>query len=163
MSDNMDSQAHAFVWPVRVYWEDTDAGGIVFYANYLKFMERARTEWLRSLGIAQSTLRDETGGMFVVSNTQLHYQQAARLDDQLLVTAQVSACSRITLTITQEIRLKPTQNVREQLSNKECQSLTASDLAALPLICHGAIRIAWVDAVGLKPTKIPHHLMELLQ
>ena len=64
---------HEFVWPVRVYWEDTDAGGIVFYANYLKFFERARTEWLRSLGIAQSQLREETGGMFVVSETTVKY------------------------------------------------------------------------------------------
>jgi acyl-CoA thioester hydrolase len=58
-----------FTWPVRVYWEDTDAGGIVFYANYLKFFERARTEWLRSLGIEQQALREATGGMFVVSET----------------------------------------------------------------------------------------------
>ena len=59
-----------FSWPVRVYWEDTDAGGIVFYANYLKFFERARTEWLRALGIEQHALRQETGGMFVVSATR---------------------------------------------------------------------------------------------
>ena len=92
-----------FVWPVRVYWEDTDAGGIVFYANYLKFMERARTEWLRSLGVSQSRLREttqtQTGGMFVVADTQLHYKLPARLDDQLLVTAQIVKKSRITLTI----------------------------------------------------------------
>ena len=64
--------------PIRVYWEDTDAGGIVFYANYLKFMERARTEWLRSMGIAQQQLREETGGIFVVSETQLKYHRPAR-------------------------------------------------------------------------------------
>ena len=62
-----------FSWPVRIYWEDTDAGGIVFYANYLKFFERARTEWLRSLGVAQQELRERTGGMFVVSDTRTRW------------------------------------------------------------------------------------------
>src|SRR5690349_5802137 len=74
-----------FTWPVRVYWEDTDAGGIVFYANYLKFFERARTEWLRSLGIEQRELRASTGGIFVVGETSVRYHRPARLDDELLV------------------------------------------------------------------------------
>ncbi len=73
-----------FEHPIRVYWEDTDAGGIVFYANYLKFFERARTEWLRALGIGQHALREETGGMFVVSETAVKYHRPAKLDDQLL-------------------------------------------------------------------------------
>jgi acyl-CoA thioester hydrolase len=68
-----DEAVMAFEFPVRVYWEDTDAGGIVFYANYLKFFERARTEWLRSLGIGQQRLREQTGGMFVVSETSVRY------------------------------------------------------------------------------------------
>ena len=71
-----------FTLPIRIYWEDTDAGGIVFYANYLKFMERARTEWLRSLGVEQHALREATGGMFVVAETQLKYHRPARLDDE---------------------------------------------------------------------------------
>ena len=61
----------AFTFPIRIYWEDTDAGGIVFYANYLKFFERARTEWLRSLGVEQQSLKDKSGGMFVVSETKI--------------------------------------------------------------------------------------------
>lgn len=65
----------AFRHPVRVYWEDTDAGGIVFYANYLKFFERARTEWLRSLGLEQARLREDTGGMFIVSETAVRYHR----------------------------------------------------------------------------------------
>jgi len=77
-----------FVFPIRIYWEDTDAGGIVFYANYLKFFERARTEWLRSLGIQQQSLKEQSGGMFVVSETQIKYFSPARLDDLLEVTAQ---------------------------------------------------------------------------
>jgi acyl-CoA thioester hydrolase len=77
----------AFQLPIRIYWEDTDAGGIVFYANYLRFFERARTEWLRSFGLSQQVLREQTGGMFVVTDVRLRYLQPARLDDQLLVTA----------------------------------------------------------------------------
>jgi acyl-CoA thioester hydrolase len=152
-----------FTWPVRVYWEDTDAGGIVFYANYLKFMERARTEWLRSLGIAQSTLREQTGGIFVVSSTQLDYLQPARLDNQLLVTACVTEKSRITLTMVQEIRFLPNGMMHKQLQNKEQPILTDSELSALPLVCQGKIRIAWVDAASLKPTRIPQLLLEVLE
>ena len=73
--------AELFVHPIRIYWEDTDAGGIVFYANYLKFFERARTEWLRHLGLEQQHLRETTGGMFVVTHTSLRYLLPARLDD----------------------------------------------------------------------------------
>ena len=76
-----------FSWPVRVYWEDTDAGGIVFYANYLKFFERSRTEWLRARGINQQALRDTTGGMFVVGEAHVRYLRSARLDDCLLYTS----------------------------------------------------------------------------
>jgi acyl-CoA thioester hydrolase len=164
-----------FVWPVRVYWEDTDAGGIVFYANYLKFMERARTEWLRALGVSQSALRETTasqaGGMFVVTDTQLQYKLPAQLDDQLLVTAQIIEKSRITLTIRQEIRreIRPEskQNMLTQLSNIEqsgsAMLLPTAELNALPLVCHGQIRIAWVSSDALKPTKIPQHVMEVLQ
>jgi acyl-CoA thioester hydrolase len=152
-----------FIWPVRVYWEDTDAGGIVFYANYLKFMERVRTEWLRSLGISQSQLREQTGGMFVVSDTQLHYKQPARLDDQLLVTAQVTRGSRITLTITQEIRLLPQGLAPSSLSYQERIALTEAELKALPMVCHGEIRIAWVDAANIQPARIPSDLLKVLQ
>ena len=79
----------AFRHAVRVYWEDTDAGGIVFYANYLKYFERARTEWLRSLGVQQQALRDATGAIFVVSDTQLRYLRPARLDDLLDVSVEL--------------------------------------------------------------------------
>ena len=95
-----------FSWPLRVYWEDTDAGGIVFYANYLKFFERARTEWLRSMGIEQSRLRETTGGIFVVGETSVHFHRAARLDDELLVTASVQETGRASLIIAQQAFLK---------------------------------------------------------
>ena len=87
----------AFEFPLRVYWEDTDASGVVFYANYLKFFERGRTEWLRSLGIAQQSLREQTGGIFVVTSAQLEYLRQARLDDQLRVTATLKSAGRASL------------------------------------------------------------------
>ncbi|QCB45029.1 tol-pal system-associated acyl-CoA thioesterase [Hydrogenophaga sp. PAMC20947] len=127
-----------FTWPVRVYWEDTDAGGIVFYANYLKFFERARTEWLRSLGIGQQRLRDETGGMFVVTDTHLRYLRPARLDDLLLVTAHVQEAGRASLTMVQRVLLKPEH---------------AGD--ANIVLCEGTIRIGWVDGAAMRPRRIP--------
>lgn len=132
-----------FVWPVRVYWEDTDAGGIVFYANYLKFFERARTEWLRSLGVSQSVLREQTGGMFLVGETAVRYHLPARLDDELLVTATVHQMGRASLTIGQRaLRRRP---------------------GADELLCEGSIRIGWVDAGTLRPARIPQHVLEVLQ
>jgi acyl-CoA thioester hydrolase len=141
-----------FTFPIRVYWEDTDAGGIVFYANYLKFMERARTEWLRSSGISQQALKAQTGGMFVVTDTQLKYLLPARLDDVLQVSAQIVEKGRASMKISQEIRLCPSQNMREALSNQE----------QMPLLCHGTICIAWVDAGTLKPGRIPTSVLEAL-
>ena len=139
------STGEPFTWPVRVYWEDTDAGGIVFYANYLKFFERARTEWLRHLGVAQQQLRDEVGGMFVVSATQVQYHRPARLDDLLLVTARIEEAGRASLTIRQQALLKPQQ---------EDQSET--------LLCEGSIRIGWVDAQTLRPQRIPAAILAVL-
>ncbi|VWX63507.1 acyl-CoA thioesterase [Burkholderiales bacterium 8X] len=131
----------SFTHPVRVYWEDTDAGGIVFYANYLKFMERARTEWLRSLGVAQQRLREECNGIFVVSETQLKYHRPARLDDQLQVTAELRQLGSASLIIAQRVLLAPDAEP------------PSSDTALL--LCEGTIRIGWVDATTLRPARIP--------
>ena len=136
----------AFEFPIRIYWEDTDAGGIVFYANYLKFFERARTEWLRSLGVGQHTLREQTGGMFVVTDAQLRYLRPARLDDELIVTAALQATGRASLTIVQSALLKP-----EQMTEQ-----------APLLLSEGTIRIGWVDAATLRPARIPNTLLEQL-
>jgi acyl-CoA thioester hydrolase len=95
----MSRAARVFSWPLRVYWEDTDAGGIVFYANYLKFFERSRTEWLRSLGIEQQRLRESTGGIFVVAETSIRYHRSARLDDELIVTASLVEAGRASMII----------------------------------------------------------------
>ncbi|MGJ7521330.1 tol-pal system-associated acyl-CoA thioesterase [Variovorax sp. LT1P1] len=124
----------SFQFPIRIYWEDTDAGGIVFYANYLKFMERARTEWLRSLGIGQQALREQSGGMFVVSETQLKYHRPARLDDELLVTAELRQTGAASATIAQRVLSKDEPTL---------------------LLCEGTIRIGWVDAATLRPSRIP--------
>ena len=127
-----------FTWPVRVYWEDTDAGGIVFYANYLKFFERARTEWLRALGVNQGALKEGSGGMFIVSETSVRYLAPARLDDELLVTAQLEAAGRASLIIAQQAR------------------------RGEALLCDGTIRIGWVDAQTLRPGRIPPAILEVL-
>jgi len=130
-----------FEWRVRVYWEDTDAGGIVFYANYLKFFERARTEWLRARGIEQQRLRETAGGLFVVSATEVRYHRPARLDDLLLVTADVTEAGRASLTIAQAAR---------------------RDGPLGELLCEGSIRIGWVDAHTLAPRRMPPELLQSL-
>ncbi len=86
---------------LRVYWEDTDAGGVVFYANYLKFFERARTEWLRALGFSQERLRTDTGAMFVVADTSVRYASPARLDDLIEVTVEPLEIGRVSMSLQQ--------------------------------------------------------------
>ncbi|MEG0556657.1 MAG: tol-pal system-associated acyl-CoA thioesterase [Comamonas sp.] len=135
-----------FEFPVRIYWEDTDAGGTVFYVNYLKFFERARTEWLRSLGIAQQTLREQTGGIFVVTSAELDYLRPSRLDDQLIVTARLQSAGRASLTIQQQALLTNQDNPRGEPT----------------LLCEAAIRIGWVDGTTMRPTRIPNHILEQL-
>lgn len=139
----------SYAFPIRVYWEDTDAGGIVFYANYLKFMERGRTEWLRSLGVEQRKLREETGGQFVVSETKLKYHRPSRLDDELLVTADLQQTGTASLIIGQRV-----------LSKTEQERTGAS---APVLLCEGTIRIGWVDAATLRPARIPKQVTGTLE
>lgn len=91
-----------FNWTVRAYYEDTDAGGVVFYANYLKFFERARTEWLRHAGIAQQALAESDGVMFVVKSTAVDYHRPAKLDDELKLTVTVEKLGRVSVQFYQE-------------------------------------------------------------
>jgi acyl-CoA thioester hydrolase len=126
-----------FVQRIRVYWEDTDAGGVVFYANYLKFFERARTEWLRALGMAQQALRDETGAIFIVSDTALRYLAPARLDDLLDITVQPLEIGRASLRLAQQARLGDR------------------------LLCEGEIRVGCVDAGTFRPRRFPPPLLRL--
>jgi acyl-CoA thioester hydrolase len=91
-----------FTWQVRVYYEDTDAGGIVFYANYLKFFERARTEWLRATGVSQHALAAEDGAIFVVKHASIDYQAPARLDDVLDLTLSIEKLGRASVQFVQQ-------------------------------------------------------------
>ena len=129
----------AFIWSVRVYWEDTDAGGVVFYANYLKYFERARTEWLRSFGIGQEQLRLGAGVMFMVTDTSVRYLRPAKLDDEIEVTVNVLRETAATLTLTQ------------QAWKREA----ADDTSGHTLLSEGTIRIACVDAGTYRPCRIP--------
>ncbi|MCG5513501.1 tol-pal system-associated acyl-CoA thioesterase [Ectothiorhodospira shaposhnikovii] len=132
-----------FIWPVRVYYEDTDAGGVVFYANYLKYMERARTEWLRHLGIGQERLRREQGVIFAVRAASLEYLRPAVLDDLLHVTARVTDRRRASLVIEHEIR--------------------RHDGAGTPeLLNRGEVKIACLDAGKFTPRPIPALIVDAM-
>jgi acyl-CoA thioester hydrolase len=144
MVEPMTDSTAPFAHPIRIYWEDTDAGGIVFYANYLKFFERARTEWLRALGFGQQVLRDESGGMFVVSETAVKYHSPARLDDTLIVTAELQTSGKASLTIAQRAYLR-----EEDQPDR--------------LLAEGTIRLGWVDSTTLKPGRIPAPVLEALK
>jgi acyl-CoA thioester hydrolase len=126
---------HEFSHRLRVYWEDTDAGGVVFFANYLKFFERARTEWLRHLGFGQERLRLDTGAIFVVADTAVRFLSPARLDDELSVSVRVAEAGRVTLRIAQQVR-------RDDR-----------------LLAEGDIRIGCVDAGTFRPRRIPNELL----
>jgi len=127
-----------FSWPVRVYYEDTDAGGVVYYANYLRFFERARTEMLRSLGFEQDSLRAEENVIFVVRSVTVDYLKPARFNEQLEVSAKVLEFRKTNLTFEQAV-------IRRQ-----------------EVLCQGVIRIACLDAVSMKPKLIPFALLEHL-
>ena len=125
----------AFRWPLRVYYEDTDAGGIVFYANYLKFFERARTEWLRVAGVGQQQLSTETGCMFVVKNASIDYHAPAKLDDCLEISVRIQKLGRASVLFTQEAwRVNDHPPAR---------------------LCTGSIRVGCVDMSSMRPTEIP--------
>ena len=128
----------AFIWPVRVYYEDTDSGGIVYYANYLKFLERARTEWLRSLGIQQDRLLREQQLAFIVRSVSLQYRAPARFNDLLEVHSGIVRKRRASVVFKQQV------------------ILPACDSAPL---CIGTVEVACVNATSFKPRPLPAELM----
>ena len=134
-----------FSFALRVYWEDTDAGGVVFYANYLKYFERARTEWLRSLGFGQERMRIESSVMFIVTDTSLRYLRPARLDDLLDITVKVEHAGRAQMTIAQQAWRRGD---------------AADGAADRQLLAQGTIRIGCVDAKTFKPQRIPISISE---
>ncbi len=125
----------SFTWSVRIYWEDTDAGGVVYHSNYLRFMERARTEWLRAQGIDQMDLRDSTGLAFVVRDMQLDFLKPARLDDELQITVLVKE--------------------RRAASMLFAQDVTRADGL---LLVRAQVRVACVDLEAMRPVQIPGNL-----
>lgn len=130
-----------FSWPVRVYYEDTDAGNVVYYANYLKFMERARTEWLRAIGFEQDVLRQQLAVIFVVRSVQIEYLQPARFNDALTASVRVDKIGKTSLSIEQFIRRDSEESI----------------------LCSGIIRIVCVNAGTFKPVAIPMPIMQKLQ
>jgi acyl-CoA thioester hydrolase len=146
--------AAPFVWPIRTYWEDTDAGGIVYYANYLKFMERARTEWLRALGIDQVRLKDEHGLIFVVVDVEAHYRKPARYGDQLQVTCTVRETTRASITLDQE--------VYRDAAAQGCANAVGAGCAGTAiggeLLLDGRVRAACLDAQTYRPRPLPPEL-----
>jgi acyl-CoA thioester hydrolase len=124
---------------VRVYWEDTDAGGVVYYANYLKFFERARTEWLRDLGVEQQLLREHTGAMFVVADMQVRYLAPARLDDLIRVTVKVLERGQVSLQLGQQAWCGGT------------------------LLADASVRVGWVRVGALRPMRMPAQVLDALK
>ncbi len=130
---------NAFSIPVRVYYEDTDAGGVVYYANYLKFFERCRTEWMRQAGHDQSVLAAEAGIGFVARKASCEYLRPARLDDQLTVGLEVEKLTRVRVVFRQHVRRGDEELVT------------------------GTVEIACVDMAGMRPAPIPPYLYQQLE
>jgi acyl-CoA thioester hydrolase len=131
----------AFAWPVRVYYEDTDSGGVVYYANYLRFMERARTEWLRSLGFEQDRLIREQGIVFAVRSARIEYLRPARFNDLLSVVSELQHHGRASLTFNHTV-------VRQHEASQPC--------------CTGVVKVACLDAGTFRPQPIPGSLLKEL-
>ena len=129
-----------FVLPVRVYYEDTDAGGVVYYANYLKYLERARTEWLRTLGFEQRRLLEDHGVVFAVHRVELAFARPARLDDELQVTLAVARCSAVRMRFRQAVQ--PT-----------------GDAARL---VDARVDVACLDAAHFRPRRMPRGIQEAI-
>ena len=127
-----------FAWPVRVYYEDTDAQGVVYYANYFRFLERARTEWLRSLGVDMVRLMEEERRIFVVAEVQARFLAPARLSDELVVTARLEKLTRVSFDIEQNI-------YRNSVGDE-------------PLIA-ASVKAAYLDADTMRPKRLPPSLL----
>jgi acyl-CoA thioester hydrolase len=130
--------ARVFVWPVRVYYEDTDFGGVVYYANYLRFFERARTEWLRSLGVDQQRLAAEDGLQFVVRRAEIDFLRGARLDDMLEVTVEVME-RRHTYVRLRQCALRAEEPMAEAMVQAACVRRDTFKPAPLPASLAGRL------------------------
>ena len=128
------TDAKPFELPIRVYYEDTDAQGVVYYANYFRFMERARTEWLRSLGVDMVRLQDEERRIFVVAEVQAKFHAPARLSDELIITAGLRELTRVSFDIEQKIYRNSTDG---------------------DLLISGMVKAAYLDADSMRPKRVP--------
>jgi acyl-CoA thioester hydrolase len=135
-----------FSFPIRIYWEDTDAGSIVYYANYLKFFERARSEWLRQLGVEQGELLLREGCMFVVSEIQTKFHSPASIDDLLTVTVKTKKLGHASILLHQSAYLRP---VGENSQSSQ-------------LVCEGNVRLACVQKSTMHPIAIPKSIASLI-
>jgi acyl-CoA thioester hydrolase len=127
-----------FSWPARVYWEDTDGGGVVYYANYLKFLERARTEWLRALGFVQTELAKDPGIIFVVANLNIDYRRPARLDDALMIS-----CT-------------------SEPDGAACIRFNQRILRGDEVLVEASVRVACLDAASFRPKRLPAAIAKAL-
>lgn len=128
-----------FVFDIRVYYEDTDAGGVVFYANYLKFFERARTEWLRALGFDQSDMAERLQRVFVVASLDMDYRKPARLDDLLAIRSRVTRLGRASVHFAQRAERRG------------------------ELLAEGNIQVCCVDTIHMRPAELPPGVRDSLQ
>ena len=133
-----------FNWQVRVYYEDTDAGGVVYHSNYLNFMERARTEWLRALGFEQTHLRDVLKVVFVVHSAQIAFKKPAKFNDLLTISSKIGKIGQGSLEFLQKISVN-------QSSSQQMQ-------ADSTILIEATIKVACVDADTFKPTAIPKEI-----
>ncbi len=140
----MSTQQKEFSWPVRVYYEDTDSGGVVYYANYLKFMERARTELLRSIGYQQDKLQQESGIIFAVRSANIQYKKPARFNDELNVVTSISSLGKASIHFKQSVFLQASQH----------------DDSAPALLAEAEIKIACLHAEKFTPQGIPSSIVE---
>jgi acyl-CoA thioester hydrolase len=146
--------AAEFSWLVRVYYEDTDNGGVVYYANYLKFMERARTEWLRARGVEQDQLAAQQGLIFAVRSAQLDYLKPGRFNQLLAVGVSVAEVGKASLSFDQTVRVANENGLSGNLNNLTTNLTTEGEESGM-LLCQGKIKIACLDASTLKPRAIP--------
>ncbi|HEY6456807.1 MAG TPA: tol-pal system-associated acyl-CoA thioesterase [Steroidobacteraceae bacterium] len=142
-----------FTFPVRVYWEDTDAGGVVYYANYLRFMERARTEWLRTLGYCQRDLANNHGVLFAVTRVRIDYRRPARLDDELSVTCEPRTVGAASVSFAQNITRVCAGNATDH-----AEAPGAFDPAP-GVLTEAEVRIACLDARTFRPLRMPEFLL----
>jgi len=135
----------AFLWPVRVYYEDTDAGGVVFHSNYLNFLERGRTEWLRTLGLEQDRLSRIDGIIFVVRHITIDFVRSARFNQCLLVEVSVSHANRLSVEFTQRILLQNGDGAEPHAD-------------ADNVVCRAQVKIVTLDAETLRPQRMPNSI-----